>query len=325
MRQLYHATIGDFQKPIQLHDRNKRPTQETCENCHWRENYVGTVEKTFTSFLADEENTPWTIRMELNVGGGDPVNGAVEGVHWHKDLANRVEFITEDNGATIPWMRSTTADGKVTEFRIPDFTRDPAAHEINTMDCMDCHNRPAHQFSSPNDAVDLAMKNGRIDPTMPWAKMKSVEALEQTYTDREQAKTKIAEYLRAEYPDDKRVDRLIAEVQSIYQLNFFPEMDTNWKSYPDHLSHKDWAGCFRCHDGNHMAADGETTLRANDCNSCHTILAQGSTAEELEKLDAKGYDFLHVDFEYSDFDCADCHTGGNQEEEEYDEEEEEDE
>ena len=45
------------------------------------------------------------------------------------------------------------------------------------MDCMDCHNRPAHKFSAPNDAIDKAMAQGRIDPSMPWVKNNAVEAL----------------------------------------------------------------------------------------------------------------------------------------------------
>ena len=32
--------------------------------------------------------------------------------------------------------------------------------------CTDCHNRPGHNFQAPNDAVDKAMAEGRIDPGM---------------------------------------------------------------------------------------------------------------------------------------------------------------
>ena len=62
------------------------------------------------------------------------------------------------------------------------------------------------------------------------------------------------------------------------------------------------------HDGKHKAADGKTTIQGNDCNSCHLILAQGSD-EDMNKLNAKGSPFIHVDSEYSDFSCAECHTG----------------
>ena len=47
--------------------------------------------------------------------------------------------------------------------------------------------------------------------------------------------------------------------------------------------------------------------------SCHLILAQGG-GEDLNKISAVGHDFIHIDTEYSDFACADCHTGGIQKE-----------
>ena len=324
VRQLWHATLGDFQRPIRLHERDRRPSEETCESCHWREKYTGMVEKTFKYYLADEENTPWSIRMLLNVGGGDADQGNVSGIHWHMNLSNKIEFISPDEGESIPWVRMTDASGKVTEFKTSDFTGDPAAHAIHTMDCMDCHNRPAHKFLSPNDAVNRSMAQGRIDPTMPWVKKNAVEALTQDYSDKDQALQKIGASLRKEYPGDKRTDNLVQEVQGIYQRNFFPEMKSDWLTYPDHLSHKNWAGCFRCHDGDHEAAD-ESTIKASDCTTCHIILAQGSTEEEMQTLSAKGLDFLHIDFEYEDFDCADCHTGANMEEDEEEEDEEEEE
>ncbi len=67
-----------------------------------------------------------------------------------------------------------------------------------------------------------------------------------------------------------------------------------------------WPGCFRCHDGTHKSADGRT-IRANDCNACRTILAQGSGAD-LQKLTPGGQPFIHTGGDY-DLSCSDCHTG----------------
>jgi len=33
----------------------------------------------------------------------------------------------------------------------------------------------------------------------------------------------------------------------------------------------DTPGCFRCHDGSHTSADGQTIPM--DCDTCHTLLA----------------------------------------------------
>lgn len=91
------------------------------------------------------------------------------GIHWHMNLANKIEYIaTDDKQQVIPWVRFTEAGGKVTEYRTSDFKDDPAQHKVRAMDCMVCHNRPAHHFRPPNDLVDLAMSLGNIDPTIPW-------------------------------------------------------------------------------------------------------------------------------------------------------------
>jgi hypothetical protein len=89
----------------------------------------------------------------------------------------------------------------------------------------------------------------------------------------------------------------------------FPEMKADWRAYPENIGHKEWPGCFRCHDGSHKAVnDPKKKIPASDCTSCHTILAQGGPAD-MEKVNPKGSAFLHVDAEYENFDCASCHTG----------------
>jgi hypothetical protein len=163
----------------------------------------------------------------------------------------------------------------------------------------------------PNDAVDVAMAAGRIDPKIPFAKAKVVAALTQPYKSRPEALEGIAASLHTAYPDSAQADPLIAEAQAIYRQNFFPEMKTDWRTHPNNISHKDWNGCFRCHDGTHKTADGQKTISASDCNSCHLILAQGS-GEQLKKLNADGYPFFHIDSEFSEFSCTTCHTGGPQ-------------
>jgi nitrate/TMAO reductase-like tetraheme cytochrome c subunit len=315
VRQLYHTVRDDYPRPIQLHDRSKRPSAETCRNCHWQEKHIGSKLKVYRHFLADEENFPWTVSMILHVGGGDPRQGPVEGIHWHTNLSNRVEFVEADQETgKIPWVRLTDENGKVTVFRSEGYEGTPSDQELMTMDCMDCHNRPAHQLASPNDAVESAMGNGRLDPSMPWSKMRAVEALTQAYATRDEAMAGIESYLRAEYPDDERVGGLVEETKAIYALNFYPEMKADWRAYPEYIGHKDWAGCFRCHDGSHVAEDTGKLMKASDCTTCHTIVAQGSTAEELATITAQGLPFMHIDFEYEEFDCAECHTGANQEE-----------
>ncbi|MCP5525965.1 MAG: hypothetical protein H7A47_04065 [Verrucomicrobiales bacterium] len=104
--------------------------------------------------------------------------------------------------------------------------------------------------------------------------------------------------------------KAVQEVQDIYARNFFPAMKADWRSYPNNIGHKEWPGCFRCHDNNHQSEDGEKALESSRCDTCHIILAQGS-GEELDQLDAKGQEFKHPGEEYDTaFLCSDCHDGG---------------
>ncbi len=309
VHQLLGVITGDYERPIKTPLKNLRIAQETCEQCHWPQRFAGNLDRTYAHFLADETNTPFTVRLSLKVGGGEAAHGGAQGIHWHMNLANKIEYIAADEKRlSIPWVRVTDASGQVTEFKTPQFTNAPAPGAIRTMDCMDCHNRPAHHFRSPNDATDQAMSQGRIDPALPWVKSNVVAALIQPYSTETEAVQKIAAQLRAQYPGSGKLDSLIAETHRIYTNNFFPEMKADWRAYPDHRSHKDWAGCFRCHDGKHKTADGKRSIKASDCNSCHTILAQGSGVQ-LDQLNARGHDFFHVDASYSDFSCTECHTG----------------
>jgi hypothetical protein len=44
-------------------------------------------------------------------------------------------------------------------------------------------------------------------------------------------------------------------------------MKVTWGVYLDNLGHTTSNGCFRCHDGSHVARDG-SSINA-DCASCH--------------------------------------------------------
>ena len=311
--QLLAVLNNDYPKPVPAPVKNMRGAKETCMGCHWEKRYIGILDRNYTHFLADTNNTPYTVRLLLNVGGSDPDHGPVGGIHWHMNVANKIEFISTDaQRQVIPWVRVTDAKGTVTEYRVPDFKDDPSKYPIRRMDCLDCHNRVGHQLQTPDSAVDLALSIGKIDPTLPSIKKNAVAVLTKTYATENEAMLKIAEDLAALYPNEPRIKPIIAVVQEIYRKNIFPEMKASWKSYPDNVGHKDSAGCFRCHDNQHISTnDKKKMIQANDCKACHIIFAQGKGAE-LEKVSASGLPFAHPG---GDLDpstkCSDCHTGGS--------------
>jgi hypothetical protein len=219
-----------------------------------------------------------------------------------------VEYIATDAARQqIPWVRITDPQGVVTVYHEPKFTNDLSKYEIRKMDCIDCHNRPSHRYIPPDRAVNLAMELGQIDRTMPWIKTNAVYVLTRNYTNEDEARESIATMLAERYPDNPHIRQVIAAVQEIYSDNFFPEMKANWSVYPDNIGHMRWPGCFRCHDGNHKTDDGKRTINSQDCNSCHTILAQGS-GDELLQLTPGGQPFKHPGGDY-DINCSNCHDG----------------
>jgi hypothetical protein len=314
--QVYSTIFDKFSRPIPSPVHSLRPAKETCYNCHWPEKMFGAVEMNRTYFRADEENTPWTIRMLINVGGGDAQHGRVHGIHWHMAIANKLEYIAVDEDRMdIPWIRTTDGSGKQTVFQTKDEDKqltpeDVASAEIRVMDCIDCHNRPTHQFHPPDAAMNEAMVAGLIDTTLPSVKRVGVEALVGEYESEERALEAIRETLEAEYPDGgERVEQAISSIQRIYQRNFFPEMKVDWMQYPDHIGHMNTPGCFRCHDDQHADESGRSISR--DCDTCHTIIAQGPGLD-LPSVTTGGLEFQHpedIDEEWKETNCSDCHVG----------------
>lgn len=306
--QLYAVMFDKYPRPIPTPIEHLRPAQDTCEQCHWPEKFVGNLDRTYDYFLGDDDNSPYTLRLTMKVGGADPTRGPLGGIHWHMNVGNKVEYIaTDEKRQEIPWVRLTDSQGVMTVFKTEGFTNSVEGFEIRTMDCMDCHNRPAHQFNNPNDSVNLAIGLGQIDRGIPGIKTAAVEALLGEYETEDAALRGIATALAEAYPDDKRITPVISAVQDIYKHNFFPEMKADWRAYPDNIGHKDWPGCFRCHDGEHKTDDGRRSIKADDCNSCHIILAQG-TGDDLNTLTPGGQPFQHPGDEIEGL-CTDCHDG----------------
>lgn len=313
-RQLYSFIMDNYNRPIPTPVHNLRPAQETCEKCHWPEKFLGNLDMTWEHFLSDRRNTPYTVRMLMRVNDGRP-GSPLSGIHWHVSKDQIVEYYAVDEKRQdIVWMRVTNkVDGQVKIFRNEEFKGEPPAGAVRTMDCIDCHNRPAHVFPPANDAVERAMALGQISLELPNIKRHAVAAMTQeSITTSAEAPGKIAEYLKSRYKDRDAaaVARTIQAVQDIYAVTIFPERKADWRHYPNNIGHKDWPGCFRCHDDKHSTATGEK-VRASDCTSCHVIIAQGR-GEELSKIQL-GLEFKHPGGEYSpDLRCADCHNGGIQ-------------
>ena len=314
MRQLYGVLFNRYSRPIGAPVENLRPARDTCEQCHWPDKFSGGIERKITHYLADDTNTPYTVQLLVNVGGADPMHGPRGGIHWHMLVGNKVEYYATDRQRqVIPWIRITnTKAGSVRVFRTAAFKGEPDPKLIREMDCIDCHNRPAHRYSTPNAAVEAALFQGTIDPAMPAVKKTVVDLLTKPYKTEAEALAAIDAGMRAKYGTVPAEAAASAAAQDIYKANFFPEMKADWSQYPDNIGHLDSPGCFRCHDSKHVLVGGKDTPGV-DCNTCHTILSQGSGAA-LGQISPAGQAFQHPSSDISgvDLTCADCHNGKNQ-------------
>ena len=275
-RQLWLVATGGYSRPIPPPVDSMRPARETCEQCHWPEKQHGDRPRTIREYTDDEANSETVTTFMIHVGGGSEKLGVANGIHWHMNVANRIEYVAADpQRATVSFVRLTSRDGKVTEYAPPGIQGPaPAATDAwRRMDCIDCHNQPAHVFTAtPQRAIDNAMAAGVLPRALPFARREAIAAVSEEYASRQAAMDGIAARLRGFYrdksADQQLVEQAVRATQTVYSRNVFPSMAVKWGTYPNHLGHVDTPGCFRCHDDEHKSKEGRVIRQ--DCELCHT-------------------------------------------------------
>lgn len=323
IRQVLAVATNSFERPIPTPVETLRPAQETCEECHWPQQFYGQKLVTHNYYRTDENSTPWTVSLLVNIGGGNPRTGALEGIHWHMATANVVEYIAVDEQRQeIPWFRVTESDGTVTVYADPNAEypdpEDPDT-EIRIFDCMDCHNRPSHDFTPPAVSMNLALSTGKISRDLPFIRKVGVDLLNAEYVTTSQADASIVagleNFYAVQYPEEAaalaaKIDQAADVLLDIYNSNFFPEMNTDYRSRTNNLSHFVNDGCFRCHGNQQVNERGEALPIA--CDTCHVIVAQGAT-DDLDAIDSNvgGLEFEHpvpIGGAWETIKCSQCHT-----------------
>jgi nitrate/TMAO reductase-like tetraheme cytochrome c subunit len=277
MRQVYAVTFNTHSRPIPSPVHDLRPARDTCEQCHWPEKFHGDKIRTIRAYGDDEANTESTTSLRMHIGGIAPGVGVASGIHWHVSQDNQIEYVTTDvKRETIPYVKLVDRSGKVTEFRATGLTDAQLANgERRVLDCVDCHNRPAHTFAfSAERAVDDALAASAIDRTIPFVRRETVKVLKASYATQDAALAGIAGGLTAFYRENATVPAAaiktaVDTAQRLYLRNVFPTMKVTWGSYVNHIGHTAFPGCFRCHDDQHVSPDGKVI--SQDCGLCHTI------------------------------------------------------
>jgi len=243
----------------------------------------------FTRRMQTYEATMHRVDAELTAGlpispiAGDVAAGAVDHAvdvmwGWMPDGATHhsgalVEFIATDADRQTFFIEPATNEkGETKEYAVEGTTPEAlAAGASRTMDCIDCHNGAAHRISpTPEQAVNRAMAAGRISPSLPFVRRDAVQLLKADYPDEAAALAAIDTGLRASHQtaaDQAALAQAISATQQLYRTNVFPTMKVTWGVYLDNLGHATSNGCFRCHDGSHVARDGSSI--SADCATCH--------------------------------------------------------
>jgi hypothetical protein len=323
IKQLFRTVLNDFPRPIPTPIHSLRPAQQTCEACHWPQQFYGNKLISRTYYRTDEENSPWSIDLIMKIGGGHYRTLREKGIHWHMLIENKVEYIaTDKKRQVIPWVRSINPQGDTAIFTVtgadhPD-PEDPET-EVRVFDCMDCHNRPSHNFLAPATGLNRALASRDISPDLPYIRKEGLDLLNAPYKTREAAHKAISygvmKYYQDNYPDvsENKVGEIRQATESLirlYDQGFFPEMKTDYRVRDNNLSHFVNDGCFRCHDGSKTDGNGKTI--PHDCQTCHLIAAQGPS-ENIADVESNidGMEFKHpedIDEAWKEMNCTDCHT-----------------
>jgi hypothetical protein len=270
--------IPNYPTPIPSPVTSLRPARYTCEACHTPTRFDGDKLLVKSHFADDEQNSETQTVLILHLGGEDSLSHrtGIHGVHL-----GHIEYITTDETrTTIPWVERTNPDGSKTAYIASALKGAVPQGEHRVMDCIDCHNRAAHTFVTAEEAINGAMVDGSISPSIPWIHKVALALLNGTYDSQSDAHTQIPQRLeafyRSEHPEVLASKASLVkdaghELVTLYDQNVFPFMKVTWGTHPNHIGHQDYPGCFRCHDADHAAKDGSSITQ--DCSACHNLLA----------------------------------------------------
>jgi hypothetical protein len=288
-RQLMGIVFNNYPRPIESAMESNRlvSSAETCEQCHSREKVAGPRLRVISHFKDDEANSRTETVLLMQVGGG--AQGGIHGAHLGPGV--HIRYAAADKKRQeIPWVEYRSAGGTRTHVASGSKPEAIAALPIFEMQCVDCHNRAAHSFETPELAIDDAIAHGEIASGLPFVKKTGLELLKASYSSGDEAAQKIpaalADFYQQRFPDvaAKRAAEIRSAGQSLaasYRHNVFPDLKVTWGTYPNNLGHIDYPGCFRCHDDSHSTSDKK--IITQDCGACHQSLAVEEAAPQILK------------------------------------------
>jgi hypothetical protein len=281
VHELWGVMFG-YERPTMA--KTLKPARLACETCHWPAIAHDDTVRVKKHYDADAKSTETTTRLILHTGFGAIRDSDAKGIHWHVEHAVQYAALDPRN-QEIPWVQVTYPDGRTDTFT--DASPKLPAAELDklprrTMDCIDCHNAVGHPFPNPEDRVDTVIYNAQLRQKIPDIKARIMLVVNQVLeldekggvtpeTVRRIVGEAVDRYRsrpdRTVPPAD--VDEFERVMTDILSKSVFSTPGVTRRSFPDNGAHKDFPGCFRCHDGKHLNDRGQA-IRLQ-CNLCHNL------------------------------------------------------
>ena len=324
-KELWGMVVG-YERPLNAHAL--LPSRDNCEGCHWPEVIHRDSLAIKKRYDTDEKSSESAYQLLLHTGMGAIRESTANGIHWH--IANEVNFIaTDPQRRTIPWVQVKGADGKISTYVDTSSKLSEAElkkFKVRRLECYDCHNAVGHPLRNPEDLVDEAIASGEIDRSLPNAKARAVALIEQSKNmtgPHKEMGPKIEKLIADSAPKgeakpgmQEKEKKFQAAMKRILVDSSFSSEGLSWQSFPNHAGHKDFPGCFRCHNGTHLNEQGEP-IRLQ-CTLCHSLpqVAREGTMVTVASTVAAGLtpppsheepNFMHDHRTKLDDSCTMCH------------------
>ncbi len=325
-KHIISLAFKDYEFPIRAGDL--RPARETCELCHSPQKFSDDSLREIRSYANDRSNTPISTFLVLKTGGGSKREGLGRGIHWH--IENKVYYLpTDPEEQEIPYVRVVEDDGSLSEYVDITAAIDSQSideSQLKEMDCITCHNRITHLVLPPAETVDELITREQISRTIPDIRRVAIDVYGRSYPSLAmglEAINGLEGYYQEYYPEfysanQELVKAAIAALQEAYRNSVFPEQKSDWNSHPNNVGHKNSPGCFRCHDGKHLSANGEAVRL--ECNLCHSIPVVADPNDFVSNIEIsrgpepethRNSNWISLHNEAIDPTCSNCHTTGN--------------
>ncbi len=302
LREFLLYVTGQYHLPIVADPASLPDTALTCQRCHPLNGPDAAPQLiVIPRYLNDATNSRLNLYYTLDL----------DRVHWH--VTHPVTYLLSGEG--IPWVSDGTRAYSVT-MTLPTGV-------LVRMNCATCHNRAGHPLHTPEALLDAALAQGRLSAQVPYLRSEALKALSVAYPDTATALTALSHFTetyRTAYPTlypsyAAELEQAAQLLPELYLLSVFPEYGVTGESYPDHTGHEGGAGCFRCHDGKHLSADGQRVTR--NCTACHGIpqlklasdpVPSASFLPPPQPASHQASDWINQHGKLKDESCAHCHA-----------------